>query len=46
MARHMMCLLQSLKKISIFLYSDNTGRTLGSGAPLTLDPYGHFMDTK
>ena len=28
------------------LYSDNTGRTLGIGAPLTLDPYGTFYGHK
>lgn len=28
------------------LYSDNTGRTLGAGAPLTLDPYGTFYGHK
>lgn len=28
------------------LYSDNTGRTLAIGAPLTLDPYGTFYGHK
>ena len=28
------------------LYSDNTGRTLADGAPITLDPLGTFIGHK
>lgn len=28
------------------LYSENTGRTLGTGAPMTLDPLGTFFNYK
>lgn len=34
----------SIKESATTLYSDNTGRTLGIGAPMTLDPYGTFYN--
>ena len=35
--------ITELKESFNILYSDNTGRTLGVGAPLVLDPYGTFF---
>lgn len=35
--------ITELKESFNILYSDNTGRTLGIGAPLVLDPYGTFF---
>lgn len=34
----------SIKESGTILYSDNTGRTLAVGAPMTLDPLGTFYN--
>lgn len=34
----------SIKQSGTILYSDNTGRTLAIGAPMTLDPLGTFYN--
>lgn len=38
------CTVTSIKQSGTILYSDNTGRTLGLGAPMTLDPLGTFYN--
>ncbi len=39
-------LVTSLEENFDILYSDNTGRTLADGAPMTLDPIGTFFGHK
>lgn len=34
----------SIKQSGTILYSDNTGRTIATGAPMTLDPLGTFYN--
>lgn len=36
--------VMSIKESGTILYSDNTGRTLAIGAPMTLDPLGTFFN--
>lgn len=36
--------VMSIKESGTILYSDNTGRTLAAGAPMTLDPLGTFFN--
>lgn len=36
--------VMSIKESGTILYSDNTGRTLAIGAPMTLDPLGTFYN--
>lgn len=36
--------VMSIKQSGTILYSDNTGRTLAVGAPMTLDPLGTFYN--
>lgn len=37
-------IVTSIKESGTILYSDNTGRTLAIGAPMTLDPLGTFYN--
>lgn len=36
--------VMSIKQSGTILYSDNTGRTMAQGAPMTLDPLGTFYN--
>lgn len=36
--------VMSIKENGTILYSDNTGRTMAVGAPMTLDPLGTFFN--
>lgn len=36
--------VMSIKESGTILYSDNTGRTMAVGAPMTLDPLGTFYN--
>lgn len=38
------CTVTSIKQSGTILYSDNTGRTMALGAPMTLDPLGTFYN--
>lgn len=37
-------IVTSIKESGTILYSDNTGRTMAVGAPMTLDPLGTFYN--
>lgn len=39
-------IVTSIEESFTILYTDNTGRTLGAGAPMTLDPIGTFFSHK